>query len=481
MAGNRAWIGILPIGALLISFLFTSHCSAADWLRFRGPNGSGVSPDQEATPVTWSATENLKWKVELPGSGVSCPIVVGDKIFVTCYSGYGVSRNEAGSQEDLKRHLLCVDRTTGRTIWEKSFEAALPEDPYSGAGVPQHGYASHTPVSDGTSVYAFFGKSGVYAFDLDGKELWKASVGQESDPRQWGSSSSPIIAGKVLIVAAGPEARAIVGIDTATGKELWRADSEGLGNVWGSPAVAEIDEKRTDVVIGAPGEIWGLNPATGKLRWYCEALGSDQFSSSVVIQDGIVYAIEGRGAGSIAVKAGGKGDVTKTNVIWSGRDSSRFGTPIVYDGRMYFVSDTVMNCISAANGEKIYQSRFEGGSAPAGGRGAGGGRGDGSGGGRGDGSGGGRGEGGGRPGGGRQGGGGGMGGNYASLILADGKLYYTTRNGDMFVFKASDKFEQLAVNRVTDESEDFSATPAVSNGELFYRSNRHLYCVSAKK
>jgi outer membrane protein assembly factor BamB len=139
----------------------------------------------------------------------------------------------------------------------------------------------------------------------------------------------------------------------------------------------------------------------------------------VVIQDGIVYAIEGRGAGSIAIKAGGKDDVTKTNVIWSGRDSSRFGTPIVYDGRMYFVSDTVMNCISAATGEKIYQSRFEGGSAPAGGRGAG------------DGSGGGRGEGGGRPGGGRQGRGGGMGGNYASLILADGKLYYTTRNGDM--------------------------------------------------
>ena len=240
----------------------------SDWDRFRGPNGTGISPDTDPLPATFSETENLQWKVALPGAGVSCPIVVGDKVFVTCYSGYGLDRQNPGEIESLKRHLVCIDRASGKTLWEKTVDAVQPEDRFSGAGVPEHGYASHTPTSDGTNVYVFFGKSGVFAYDLDGKELWHTNVGKESDDRQWGSSSSPILTGNVIVVAAGPEARAIVGLDKTTGKELWRADSDGLGNVWGTPVLAKIDEERTDVVIGAPNEIWGLNPATGKLKWY---------------------------------------------------------------------------------------------------------------------------------------------------------------------------------------------------------------------
>lgn len=446
---------------------------ASDWSRFRGPNGTGISPDSDPLPATFSDKENLRWKVALPGAGVSCPIVVGEKVLVSYYSGYGIDRRNPGAMKALKRHLVCFERATGKTLWEKTIDAVLPEDEYTGAGVPEHGYASHTPVSDGTNVYAFFGKSGVYAFDLDGRELWHASVGTQSDDRAWGSSSSPIVVNDVLIVPAGPETRAVVGLDKKTGKELWKSESEGLGNVWGTPALSQIDEARTDVVIGAPNEIWAINPATGKLKWYCTAMATDQFNSSVVVSDDMIYAAEGRGGGSIAVKAGGKGDVTASNVVWSGKDSNRFATPLVYEGRMYLISGGTAKCLNAADGTEIFQARLQGGVPATGGAsgqslpgqatseqspggGFGGGRG-------------------------RGGFGGGRGSDYSSPVIGDGKIYYVTRAGEIHVLKAGDTFEKLATNRLTSDAEDFSATPAISNGQIFIRSNKHLYCISAQR
>lgn len=475
---------LLLLGVLGLS---SATVSASDWDRFRGPNGTGISPDKEPLPSTFSDTENLKWKVALPGAGVSCPIVVGDKIFVTCYSGYGLDRQNPGEMKALKRHLVCIERSTGKTIWEKTVDPVLPEDEYTGMGVPEHGYASHTPVSDGTNVYAFFGKSGVYAYDLDGKELWHTDVGKQSDDRAWGSSSSPIVVNNVLVVPAGPETRAVVGLDKTTGKELWKAESDNLGNVWGTPCLSKVDDSRTDIVIGAPYEIWGINPETGKLKWYCNAMETDQFNSSVVVADNTIYAVEGRGGGSIAIKTGGKGDITSSNVVWSGNDSNRFASPLVYEGRIYLISGGTAKCISAANGKQLFQARLAGGESggpPAGGPG-GGGPGAGPGGGRPD-EGGrppGGGPGAGGPGGGGRGGrggfGGGRGSDYASPVLGDGKIFYVTRAGEVHVLKPGETFEKISSGKLTTESEDFSASPAISAGQIFFRSNKHLYCYSA--
>lgn len=208
-----AWVSAaLMFGAANFSW-------AGDWPRFRGPNGSGVSADAGPLPAKFSATENLRWKVPLPGPGSSCPIVVGDKIFVTCWSGYGVDRASPGEQGNLRRHLVCIDRKTGSTLWTSDIEPVLPEDQYGGM-FAEHGYASHTPVSDGERVYVYFGKTGALAFDMDGKQLWQTKVGQESDPRGWGSASSPVIYKNVLIVTASAESEALVGLDAKTGKEL---------------------------------------------------------------------------------------------------------------------------------------------------------------------------------------------------------------------------------------------------------------------
>ena len=440
---------------------------AGDWNRFRGPNGSGISDEATPTPVTWSPTQNLKWKVALPGPGSSSPIIVGDKIFVTCWSGYGTDRGRSGTQKDLKRHLICLDRQTGKTIWDKTVDPVLPEDNYGGM-FAEHGYATHTPVSDGERVYVFFGKTGALAFDLNGKQLWQTPLGTDSDRMGWGSGCSPILYKNLVIVTATPESLAMYALDKETGKEVWRSKSDGYSGTWGTPVLVEVDANRTDLVLGVPNEIWAINPDTGKLRWYCEALNTRSFCSSVVTDGNVVYAMGDQGSGSIAIKAGGEKDVTKSHVAWTGRDNNRIGTPVVADGKLYFVSNRVATCVDASTGTKVYQGRLGGGSGAVaqddegprrgpGGGGPGGGRGG--------------------PGGG--GGRGGMGGqDYSSPIVADGKMYYVSRNGEAHVMKLGDKFELLATNRVTEEAEDFSATPAVSNGALFIRSSKHLYCVA---
>lgn len=456
---------ILAVVALLASD------ASADWTRFRGDNGAGISSDSESLPMQWSAEKNLKWRVALPGPGSSSPIVVGDKVLITCWTGYATSREAPGDQSQLRRHLICLDRETGKTIWDKSIEPVLPEDDYRGM-FTQHGYASHTPVSDGQRIYVYFGRTGALAFDMDGNQLWQTGVGTESDPRGWGSASSPILHKNLVIVTASAESEAMVALDKETGKEVWRQEAAGFNGTWGTPILVKVDDQRTDLVIGVPFEIWALNPDTGKLQWYCEAMDTDSFCSSVVAADGVVYAIEGRGGGSIAVRTGGEGDVTKSHVVWTGRHNNRIGTPLIHEGRMYCFSNRIANCIRTDTGEEIFQTRLEGGGSapqtqresrpPERARGEPGGR-----------------ESAGRGRGGFGGGGGGMGGDYSSPIMADGKIYYVARNGDAFVLKPGEKLEQLAANRLTDETEDFSATPAVDKGSLFIRSDKHLYCVSA--
>ena len=451
---------------LLVVAALQHQADAGDWLRFRGPNGIGISHDETPPPVEWSPTENVKWKVALPGAGVSSPIIVGDRVFVTCFSGYG-GDGDPGNMDDLVRHLVCVDRNTGDIAWQKAVPAVLPEDPWRQPGIPAHGYASHTPVSDGQHVYVFFGKTGVIAYDLEGNQLWQKSVGTGSDVQRWGSSSSPILMDDLVVVVAGPESRTIYGLNAETGEEVWSSEAEGFGNTWGTPAIADLDGDEKEIVIGTPYEIWGLNPANGKLRWYCEAGESEQFSSSVVTIDGIVYSSEGRGGGMFALKAGGRGDVTEESVLWSGTSTGRFGSPVVYDGRMYVIGNNIANCFDASTGERVYQGRLQASDSAAAAN-----------------------EeraqesdeqqrpGGGRTGGGRRGGRGRGGQDYSSPVSANGMIYYVAGNGVTYVIRATDSFDQVAANRVTDGSESFGATPAISDGAIYLRSDKHLYCVA---
>ncbi|MEL6107369.1 MAG: PQQ-binding-like beta-propeller repeat protein [Planctomycetota bacterium] len=334
-----------------IRFVLTFACSACvgllasadDWPQFRGSAGSGVARDSDALPTTWSPDANLAWKSPMPGPGASSPIIVGEKVFVTCYSGYGLSQEQPGDIDNLVRHLVCVDLKSGEKLWQQDVKAALPEDPYSGIGVTAHGYASHTPVCDGTNVYAFFGKSGVHAFTMDGEPLWNANVGTESDPAKWGSSSSPIVFGDTVIITASAESQAIIGIDKSTGKELWRQEAKGLDGMWGTPTLVKVDESRTDLVMCVARELWGLDPTNGKLRWYADATGAQQAYASVVVDGKRVYAFTGRGGGSIALDAGGSGDISESNTAWTGTENASFASPVLHDSKLYVISRSVQH------------------------------------------------------------------------------------------------------------------------------------------
>ena len=432
---------ILRCAVLTLSSLFSLTGFAADWPRFRGPGGSGVATDSDSLPTSWSADANLAWKTPLPGPGASSPIIAGGKAFVTCYSGYGLSQQNPGDIKDLFRHLVCIDLQSGKKLWQKDVKASLPEDPYSGVGVTAHGYASHTPVSDGENVYAFFGKSGVYAFDMDGKQLWHAEVGKESDPAKWGSSSSPILYKNSIIITAAAESQAIVGLDKATGAELWRQEAKGLDWMWGTPTLVNVDDNRTDLVMCVAQELWGLDPESGKLRWYADATDAEHAYASVILEGSRVYAFTGRGGGSIAVNAGGNGDISESNTIWESSITTSFASPVQYKSKLYVVSRGVVTVVDAQTGDRVEQLRLRG-ARQTGGR---------------------------------------MGSlDYPSPVLVGDRLFYLNGSGQMYVFALGDKLKQIAVNEVTRDKEDFRGTPAVSNGRMVIRSSNYLYCVADK-
>src|SRR6187397_2217071 len=182
---------------LLVVAAFTAQ--AADWPQFRGPTADGVTTDANL-PLTWSEKENLVWRTELPGPGSSSPIISGDKVFLTSYSGYGLDVKEPGDITKLTRHAICLSKRDGKILWQHEIKTDLPNKPYTGTYITTHGYASSSPVTDGKGVYFFMANAGIHAFTVDGKKVWNASVGEQTHP--WGVGSSPILYGDLLIVNA---------------------------------------------------------------------------------------------------------------------------------------------------------------------------------------------------------------------------------------------------------------------------------------
>lgn len=421
---------------LLIVFLvvMTRSSSAEDWRQFRGVGNAGISSDTRV-PDSWDSTKNLRWKVELPGAGSSSPIIVGDRVFVTCYSGYGVPKASGGSLQSLERHLVCVGRGDGKVQWTKSISGELPEDSYQGY-ITEHGYASSTPVSDGERVYCFFNKSGVVAFDLDGKQLWQTGVGKESGNRRWGSASSLILYKDQVIVNASEECRSIIAIDKVTGKQTWKAEGSALELAYGTPSLVPVKDDRTDLVVAVPGEVWGLNPDTGKIQWYAEHQLTGNICPSIISKEDTVFVFGGfRSAGSLSLRAGGKGDVTKSQTQWSSRNSSYVATPVLHNEHLYWISDSGLAfCIAADTGELVYKERVP--EIKSGGRPV-----------------------------------------YASPVVANGKIFVQTRWDGLLVLDAKPEFKVLGQNKIEGDESDFNATPAISDGNIFLRSNQSLYCI----
>ncbi|MCY2966304.1 MAG: PQQ-binding-like beta-propeller repeat protein [Planctomycetota bacterium] len=268
--------------------------------------------------MKWSATENIAWRADLPGPGSSSPITVGNRVFITCYSGYGVA-DPIGDQKDLKRHLLCFNRATGDLLWKKQFDPKLPEHAYQGEGA-YHGYAASTPVSDGERLYVFFGKSGVLCFTLDGEQLWQSFVGEGT--HGWGSGTSPVLYKNSLIINASVESGSLIAFDKLSGQELWKAKE--IRSSWNTPLLVE-GKDRTELVVNVEGRVLSFAPADGAPLWNADGVHR-YVCPSVVSHGDMIYAIGG-GHTSLAVRMGGKDDVTATHEIWKKTKGSNVGSP----------------------------------------------------------------------------------------------------------------------------------------------------------
>ncbi len=408
-----------PILGLLLIIFSLSSLHAENWPQFRGANSQGVSTETNL-PTKWSETENIRWKVQ-PGRGASSPVVWGEKLFLTSYSGYGLSKETPEKPEDLTRHLICYHRDTGELLWKKD----VPNrGEVRGANdtVRAHGYASHTPVTDGEAIYCWFATHGAVAFDLDGNQLWQS----ETFPKRnniFGSGASPVLFENLLLVNADLEGGLFVAFDKKTGREVWRR--EGIAS-YTTPVLAR-PANGPELILNRKNSLAGFNPRTGEDLWFCSHERNGYIIPTPIVQGEMVYAYNGTGEKLMAVKAGGRGDVTETK-LWNHLVTSNVPSPVFSDGHVYMPNNDILHCVRASDGELIYRERLPQIRNP-----------------------------------------------YPSLLAADGKIYITGRHGYTSVVKSGPNFEVLATNYISDEP--VGASIAVSDGKLFLRTWDWLYCI----
>ncbi len=398
-----------------------------NWPCFRGPTRMGFS-EAKGLPLEWDGRKNLLWKTPLPGAGASSPILFGDHIYLTCYTGYQVPGEPGGSLEQLKRHLIALDRESGEILWNQSVSAKLPEE----ESIRDHGYAANTPAADEDRIYVFFGKSGLYTFDHHGEPLWHADVGSKTSG--WGTAASPVLFEDLVIINASVESEQLLAFDRESGKGIWRRS--GIRESWNTPLIVTASSARRELVVARKGDVLAFAPESGQPLWSCKTGINWYMVPSAVAADGIVYSLGGRsGTAALAVRAGGNGEVTGPHRLWTSTNGSNVTSPIYHQEHLYWMSEKsgIAYCAVAATGELVYEERL-----PRAGQ------------------------------------------VYASPILAEGRLYYVTRGGRTFVVAAKPQFELLAVNELEDGGR-FDASWAAEDGRLFLRSDDYLYCLGNQK
>jgi len=384
-----------------------------DWPWWRGPMMDGTNP--EPLSVTqWSASENVLWKTPLPGRGHSSPIICGSHVFLT-----------TAEEETQKQLLLAFDRRTGKLLWT----TVIHEGGFSRKH-QKNSHASATPAYDGDKVYSVFLNSDalhVTATNLDGKILWQTRAGAFQPEHGYGSS--PVLYGSLVIINGDSlKGCFLAALDRATGKVVWRTERKttGVNGSYGTPVVSRVVGK-PQLLLSGMGEVSGYDPETGKRLWWCTG-PADITGSTVAFSDDLAFASGGYPRQEVlAVRADGTGDVTPNHVVWSTRKGVAYvPSPLYHDGYLYVQADSGMaTCWEAATGKQIWQERLEGGFT-------------------------------------------------ASPVLAGELMYVTNEAGRTYVLQAGPKFKQVAVNNL---KEGIMATLVPCGGQLFLRSDHHLYCI----
>ena len=322
---------------------------ADNWPAWRGADGSGLSSEKNL-PLTWSATENVCWKVELPERGNSTPSVWGDRIFLT-----------QATDKSTKRAVMCLARADGKLLWKQETDYKDKEPTH-----PTNPYCSGSPVTDGTHVIACLGSAGMVCYDVNGKELWRKDVGKLI--HIWGNSPSPILYGDLCIVWAGPgNIQKLLALDKNTGKTVWEHDESGgksgdgrpyIGS-WATPIVVRVKD-HDELLLGVPEKLKAFDPKTGKELWACAGLhnksGDELVYTSPVYADGVAVAVAGFTGASMAVKVGGSGDVTTQRLWYHPQNGQRIGSPVIVDQHVYIIDEGGgAHCLELLTGKDLWK------------------------------------------------------------------------------------------------------------------------------
>jgi outer membrane protein assembly factor BamB len=420
--------------------------SGENWPQWRGPIGNGVSPEA-GVPVQWSETENIAWKAPLGGVAVSSPIVWNDKAFVTSQIGRGKLRGgshptlargeqqgdekplggEDSASDEIRATFLveAFEVTKGKRLWQYKFaaEGDFPEVH------SKHNMASPSPVTDGELVYAWFATGQIVALDMEGQLVWKRHLGQEISPFviNWGHGSSPSLYRDLLfLLCYHRPASYLLAVDKKTGKDVWKIEREEGVHSHCTPFVAATGS-RDELIINSSERVDAYDPLTGESYWHAgEAVR--YAIPAPAYGDGVLYMSRGYRSGPyLAIRTGGSGDVSETRVLWRvAKGAPYISSLLYYEGLVYMANGLgIATCIDGATGKRVWQER--------------------------------------------------IGGIYsASPVAAGGRIYLLNENGETVVLSAGREPHILARNPLNERA---VASPAISGGAFFVRTDSHLVCV----
>lgn len=437
---NRACIGLCCLLAI--------SASGANWPQWRGPGSTGVSPETDL-PTAWSAITNIQWKTPIPGRGHSSPVVWGKRIFLTtAIEGPVVPGARAithivegkefvhpdsmGADRSHAFKVLSLDRDTGKILWERTaYEGTVYDNRHR-----KGSYASPTPVTDGRYVYAFFGSEGLYCYDFDGQLIWKVNLGGMGTVGM-GTGTSPVLYENLLIVQCDQEfdgqGSFVIALDKRTGKQVWKADRKDPVT-WATPVVIRTAQ-RAELVLSGAGTVTSYDPATGKELWRSKGVDSNAIPSPVWGHDMVFISAGFPKKIVMGIPLGRSGELTEgAGIAWKyDKGTAYVVSPILYGDYVYIMNDKgILTCLDARTG----QVKYEGGRVPAPAT------------------------------------------FTASPVAFDGKILLSSEDGDTFVIKAGPTHEVLGANSL---GEPIYASPAIADGRIFIRGEKHLYCIRKPK
>ena len=413
-----------------------------NWAQWRGPSNSGVAATADP-PITWSETENVRWKVPIDGAGAATPIIWEDRVFVL--TAIKTDEKDASIPDpkdqpktnffDIKRPnavhqfvVVCLDRNTGKELWR---QVATKKIPHEGTH-NDNDFASASPTTDGERLFCWFGSAGLYCYNLNGRKLWERDLGEAKVGSSLGEGSSPVLYGdKLVIVRDHSRKGAIEVLEAATGKTLWKKPRDE-GNAWATPLILE-HSGRTQVITSASNFIRSYDLDTGEIIWQCSGL-TGNCTPCPQVQDDYVICMSGyQGYSAMAIPLTETGDISKSPKI---RWSLDKGTPyvpsaVLYDGLLYFnqSNKSILRCVDSKSGELVFGPQRVNGISNI----------------------------------------------YASPVAANGRIYIVGRGGSTVVLKHSRSYEPIATNKL---SERFDASPAIAGNQLFLRGEKYLYCIA---